>query len=121
MLLPAVATSLRQPSAFSQRTRARIEALVKAAPHHRPVLDKTPPPANQQLSGKTLLAQTIVQTCEQRRNCFLVLIAHVGEAEGFSAQFPVAGINNQMMPFAQLSRERQHVDSFVVLYAGECF
>src|SRR2546430_15507554 len=63
--------------------------------------------------------KTIIQTREQMRNRFLGFIAHVGEPKCLFSEFAVAGIDDEMMFFAEFSRKIDNVDAFVVLYAGE--
>src|SRR6266545_3250454 len=53
------------------------------------------------------------------RNSLLCLVSHVRQAKGLAANLAVTGINHQLMSFPQFSRYLQHVDSFVVFYAGE--
>ena len=48
------------------------------------------------------------------RNGVFCFVAHVGETEGFSAEFAVAGIDDEVMFFAQLFRHRQNVDATIV-------
>src|SRR5215212_1804643 len=53
------------------------------------------------------------------RNCLLGFVSHVREAKSLAADFPVTGINHQVMFFPQPSRELQHVDAFIIFYAGQ--
>ena len=55
------------------------------------------------------------------RNSLLCLVAHVRQAKSLAADFPVTGINHQVMFFPHLSRELQHVDAFIVFHAGQRF
>src|SRR6476660_8090393 len=53
------------------------------------------------------------------RNSLLCLVPHVRQAKSLAADFPVTGINHQMMFFPQPSREVQNVDALIVFHAGE--
>jgi hypothetical protein len=53
------------------------------------------------------------------QNGLLRFVAHVGEAEGFAAQFAVAGIYDEVMFFAEATGKIDNVDVLVVFDAGE--
>ena len=55
------------------------------------------------------------------RNCFFGFVAHIGETEGLAFEFAVAGIDDEVMFFAQFLRHRQNVDGSIVFYAGQRF
>src|SRR5215469_13872967 len=66
-----------------------------------------------------LSLQDIVQARQQMRNSLFCLVAHIRQTKSLAADLAVTGINHQMMFFAQLSREIQHVDTSIVLHACE--
>jgi hypothetical protein len=53
------------------------------------------------------------------RNSFFGFVAHVGQAESFPAEFAVAGVDDEMMLFAELSRKIDNIDVAIVFYAGQ--
>jgi hypothetical protein len=55
------------------------------------------------------------------RNGFFGFVAHVGEPKGLSANFAIAGIDDEMMLFAEMSRKIENVDVFVVFDARQRF
>ena len=55
------------------------------------------------------------------RNGFFGFVAHVGETKCFAAKFPVAGIDDKVMFFAQALRKIDNVDVFVVRDTGQRF
>ena len=54
-------------------------------------------------------------------NGLLSLVAHIGKAKSFPFEFAVAGIDDEMMFFAQIFRQLQDIDAAIVFYAGERF
>ena len=56
------------------------------------------------------------------RNCLFGFVAHIGEAEGFSLNFAVAGIDHEVVLFSKSFRECRNVEFFsIVPHAGERF
>ena len=46
-------------------------------------------------------------------------VAHVGEAKGLAFDFAVAWVDDEVMFFAELSRQIDNIDAFVIFHAGE--
>ena len=55
------------------------------------------------------------------RNGFFRFVAHVREAEGLAFDLAVAGVDDEMVFFAEIAREFGNVDAAAVLYAGQRF
>lgn len=55
------------------------------------------------------------------RNGFFGFVAHVGEAEGLAANVAVAGVDDEVMLFAEIAGEFQNINAAIVFHAGECF
>src|SRR5438477_350432 len=93
---------------------------MKGARNHGP-RSSAPNYCDHPTSSKAL-SQTIIETVQQMRNCLFGFVAHIGEAEGFSLNFAVAGIDHEVMLFSKSFRECRNVEFFsIVLHAGERF
>src|SRR5437016_2287899 len=64
-------------------------------------------------------SQTIIQTTKQMHNRFFRFVAHVGEAEGLAFDLAVAGVDDEMVLFAEIAREFRNVDAAGVSNAGQ--
>ena len=55
------------------------------------------------------------------RNGFFRFVAHVREAEGLAFDLAVAGVDDEMVFFAEIAREFGNVDAAAVFHAGQRF
>ena len=65
------------------------------------------------------MRKDVVKRLEQLRNGFLSFVAHVGEPEGLAFDFAVAGVDDEVMFFAEIAGEFQNIDSPFVFDAGQ--
>src|SRR5436190_3119877 len=65
------------------------------------------------------LSEHVVETREQMGNGFFGLIAHIRKAEGLAFDLAVAGVDDEVVFFAQVFRQLGHVDTKTVPDASE--